>query len=72
MSDLTREYPLSELKLIYRLLHASLQTHPELMDSQLLHDLQTALQRRAREEGVDVSAHAKWAAWLGESPLRSA
>jgi hypothetical protein len=58
------EYILTELKLVYRLLHSQLPEHPALMDSQLLHDLQGYLQQRARKDGVDVSLHAEWAAWL--------
>jgi hypothetical protein len=57
-------YRLVELKLVYRLLHSQLPEHPALMDSQLLHDLQGYLQQRARKDGVDVSLHAEWAAWL--------
>ena len=58
------EYPLAELKLVYRLLHRQLSEQLELMDSRLLDDLQSYLQQQARETGVDVSLHAEWAAWL--------
>lgn len=58
------DYPLDELKLIYRLLHARLPEVPDLMDSELLHELQGHLQRKATEDGVDVSLHAQWATWL--------
>ena len=58
------EYALAELKLIYRLLHGQLPEQPALMDSQLLHDLQIHLQQQARADGVDVSSHGEWAAWL--------
>jgi hypothetical protein len=58
------EYPLAELKLVYRLLHSQLPEQLELMDSRLLDDLQSYLQQQARESGVDVSLHADWAAWL--------
>jgi hypothetical protein len=57
-------YPLDELKLIYRLLHSQLPEHMALMDSQMLHDLQTYLQHQASKDGVDVSLHGEWAAWL--------
>lgn len=57
-------YTLRELKLIYQVLHAALPETPELMDSEWLEDLQRYLQRQAREEGVDVSLHSQWAAWL--------
>ena len=60
------QYPPSELKHIYRTLHARLQEDFELMDSELLHDLQGWLQDRAGEEGVDVSIHAEWASWLND------
>jgi hypothetical protein len=36
------------------------------MDSELLLDLQTWLQAKAGDEGVDVSIHAQWAAWLND------
>ena len=58
------QYPLEELKKIYLMLHAQLANDVELMDSELLHDLQTILQTQARAAGVDVSHHAQWAAWL--------
>jgi len=65
------DYPIDDLKSIYRVLHAQLPEHVELMDSELLHDLQRILQSRAREDGVDVSLHAQWAAWLnGGAALR--
>ena len=62
-------YPLAEQKLIYRILHQHLIEHPELMDSQFLHDLQRALQRRAQAEGVDVADHGAWDEWLGNTPV---
>lgn len=66
------DYDPSELRLIYRLLHGHLQNELDLMDSELLHDLQRHLQALARAEGVDVSVHAQWAAWLnGGVTLRS-
>lgn len=60
------QYPPSELKHIYRALHARLQDDFELLDSELLHDLQDWLQARAGEEGIDVSKHAEWAGWLND------
>ncbi len=60
------EYQLTDLKRIYRTLHGQLQQDFELMDSELLHDLQTWLQSRAGDAGVDVSVHAQWAAWLND------
>jgi len=58
------EYPLSELKLIYSLLHLQIIEQPALMDSDLLHDLQRFLQSQATQDNVDISAHTEWAAWL--------
>ena len=64
-------YPLDELKLIYSLLHTQLAENPLLMDSNLLHDLQTYLQTEARRAGVDVTLHAQWTTWLaGGTVLR--
>ena len=57
-------YPLPELKLIYAILHAQVIDQPGLMDSELLQDLQSMLQKQATQDGVDVSTHADWAAWL--------
>ena len=58
------QYDLQELKLIYRLLHLQLPQHPQLIDSELLQELQTYLQQRANQDGVDISHHAQWARWL--------
>lgn len=52
-------------KLLFRVLHAQLPSHLELMDSDALTALQGLLQARARAEGVDVTDHAAWDAWLG-------
>ena len=59
-------YELRDLKRIYRTLHGQLQQDFELMDSELLQDLQTYLQAQAKVDGVDVSLHAQWAAWLND------
>jgi hypothetical protein len=59
-----QDYPVSELKLIYRTLHAQLMSDTELLDSELLHDLQTWLQKKAAEEGVELTDHRHWDAWL--------
>ena len=59
-------YELTDLKRIYRTLHRQLQEDFELMDSELLLDLQTWLQAKATDAGVDVSIHAQWAAWLND------
>jgi hypothetical protein len=64
------DYSIIELKLIYGLLHANVQAHFELMDSELLSDLQKHLQTTAASEGIDVTHHAQWKAWLdNQSPL---
>ena len=64
MKKMMEDYPLDDLKGIYRVLHGQLPQHPELMDSDLLHDLQRLLQKKAGAAGVDVSLHAQWNAWL--------
>lgn len=58
-------YPLSEQKLIYRVLHQHLTAHPELMDCTFLDDLQSNLQKAAQADGVDVADHGAWDTWLG-------
>lgn len=60
------QYPLDELKLVYRLLHEQLDKNEALVDSELLQELQHLLQARARAEGVDVTLHAQWATWLND------
>lgn len=69
MTNSIERYGLGERKMIYRLLHKQLIEHPELMDSELLHDLQISLQRQALAEDVDVSDHGAWDAWLGNEPV---
>ena len=63
------DYPLTERKLVYRILHRSLTAFPELMDCQFLDDLQTNLQQAAQAEGIDLSDHGQWDAWLGNAPV---
>lgn len=58
-------YPLNEQKLVYRVLHGSLTSQPDLMDCQFLDDLQKSLQDKARAEGVDITDHQAWDRWLG-------
>ena len=65
-------YPLAEWKLIYRTLHSQLSKQPELIDLAFLADIQTHLQRKARAEGIDVSDHGAWDAWLGNQPVSCA
>jgi hypothetical protein len=62
-------YAIDELKGLYRVLHAHLTEHPELMDSEFLHDLQRHLQKHAQADGVDVADHGAWDAWLGNAPV---
>ena len=57
-------FDVDELKLVYRILHKNLLSHMELMDADFVDVLQTWLQYRAGEDGVDVSDHAQWDAWL--------
>lgn len=66
------DYPLAERKLIYRVLHKHLAEHPELMDGTFLDDLQRGLQQAAQTEGVDVSDHGQWDAWLGNEAVSCA
>ena len=68
MKNIT-DYPLNELKLIYNLLHANVQLHFQLMDSELMFDLQKHLQSSAAKEGIDVTHHAQWKAWLDNQPF---
>lgn len=63
------DYALEDLKRIYQYLHAELPTNPQLMDSELLHDLQTFLQQQAQKQGIDVSLHAQWASWLNDGTM---
>lgn len=62
-------YAPDELKLVYRILHAALMQHSDLLDAELLQDLQTELQQRARTEGVDLTDHAAWDRWLGNAEV---
>lgn len=63
-------YTASELKLVYRVLHASLTEQPDLMDSDLLSDLQAHLHFLAVEQGVDPTDHAALDRWLGNTNAR--
>ncbi len=56
---------IADAKLVYRVLHAQLQQHLELLDCDLFAELQTRLQQAARADGVDVSDHQAWNDWLG-------
>jgi hypothetical protein len=56
---------IEDLKLVYRVLHAHLTEHVELVDSELFSSLQALLQQFAKTDGVDVTDHQAWDAWLG-------
>jgi hypothetical protein len=58
------QFSVEDLKQVYRVLHAHLMEHPELMDSDLFHQMQTTLQAKARAEGVDLADHQAWDGWL--------
>jgi len=60
-------YSISELKLIYSILHSQVLEYPNLMDSDLLQDLQSFLQAQATKNSVDVSDHGQWDDWLNET-----
>jgi hypothetical protein len=64
-----QNYPLPELKLVYRVLHRHLGENPDLLDAQIFEDLQRHLQKAARAEGVDVGHHAAWDRWLGNESV---
>jgi hypothetical protein len=66
------QYPLEERKLLYRVLHRQLTTTPELMDGDFLSDLQLSLQRLAQADGVDISDHGAWDAWVGNAAVSCA
>ena len=57
-------YALSELKLIYSILHSQVLEQPDLMDSDLLQDLQSFLKSQATTDSVEVSAHGQWEIWV--------
>ena len=57
-------FEMTDLKRIYRILHAGLSRDVELLDSAFLSELQTHLQKAATADGVDVSNHGDWEQWL--------
>ena len=63
------QFDLDDLKLIYRVLHRHLTEHTELLDSDFFSDLQRHLQQQATVEGIDVSDHGAWDAWLGNTAV---
>ena len=65
-------FEMTDLKRIYRALHAGLSRDVELLDSAFLSELQTHLQRAATADGVDVGNHGEWDHWLKDlEPLAS-
>jgi hypothetical protein len=63
--NLTLSGSVQDLKLVYRVLHAHLTEHVELVDSELFSSLQSVLQQCAKADGVDVTDHEAWDVWLG-------
>ena len=55
---------LAELKLIYKVLHSQLREVPALMETNFVIELQTFLQNKAGDDGVDVGIHRDWENWL--------
>ena len=47
-------FEINELKLVYQILHKSLMSNMELMDAEFLQAMQSWLQYRAGQEGVEV------------------
>ena len=64
-----QHYPIQELKIVYRILHANLAKNTELMDGNFLEDLQKHLQKQAQSEGIDIGDHGAWDAWLGNKAV---
>ena len=62
-----QDYSLNELKVLYNVLHEQIPHYPMLFDSRLLQDLQNYLLKQATMEGVDVSLHIVWSAWLHDN-----
>ena len=59
------EAGVSEWKIIFRVLHANLAKELELMDAEVFAEMQRQLHRAAKDDGVDVTDHEAWDAWLG-------
>jgi hypothetical protein len=59
-------FEITELKLVYRVLHQKLMSHMELMDADFLEVLQRWLQYRAAQDGVNLADHAQWDGWLND------
>jgi hypothetical protein len=66
------DWTLPQLKSLYRTLFTQLRAEPgaDLDESDCLIELQVFLHRKAQQDGVDVTHHAAWEAWLGnEAPV---
>lgn len=59
------EARISEWKTVFRILHANLARELELMDAEVFAEMQRQLHRAAEAQGVDVTDHDAWDAWLG-------
>ena len=57
-------FAVDDLRMIYRVLHAHLMEHVELVDSQFFEELQHHLQGLARADGVELANHWEWEKWL--------
>ncbi len=65
-------FDIDELKRVYRILHDNLLSDMDLMDTDFLEALQRWLQYRASQDGVDVTDHSLWDAWLNGKTAVSA
>ena len=63
LSHRLASFDASDLKRVYRALHRSLMSDPELLDSDFLAELQAWLRTLATGDGVDTSDHVAWDAW---------
>lgn len=59
------EAAVSEWKVVFRVLHANLAQELELMDAEVFAEMQRQLHQAALDDGVDVTDHEAWDAWLG-------
>jgi hypothetical protein len=60
------DYPIHELKLIYRLLWTQALTSKTLVTAVFLQDLQDYLLVQATHAGVSVTELTEWSRWLNE------
>lgn len=58
------EASLDDLKVIYRVLIAHAEDHPELNENAFMTSLERLLRAQAQVEGVDLSDDDSWEAWL--------